>query len=82
MSQFDALNNLSATTQYPPLLIDVGGRDGVVNAGEGISLASIRQSMNNGETLLHIREDEGHNPSSFDLETTFLWDRLTNKMNN
>ena len=76
MSRLDVLNNLSAANQYPPTLVEIGTIDGVVNAGNGITYASMRQGMNNGETLLYSRIGEGHDPTSLALQTAFLWDRL------
>jgi prolyl oligopeptidase PreP (S9A serine peptidase family) len=79
MSKLDVLTNLSADKHYPATLIEIGARDGVVNVGNGISVASIRQKMNNGETLLYTRDTEGHDPSSLDLQTAFLWSRLNKR---
>ena len=76
MSKLDVLSNLSAAKHYPSTLIEIGTKDGVVNVGNGISVASIRQKMNNGETLLYSRIGEGHDPTSLDLQTAFLWSRL------
>ena len=76
MAKLDDLTNLSAKTQYPPTLIEIGTLDGVVNAGNGITLTKIRRQMNNGEVLLYTREGEGHDPNSLDLQSAFLWDRL------
>jgi hypothetical protein len=79
MAKTDVLNNLSAAKQYPPLLVEIGTIDGVVNVGNGITFATMRQGMNNGETVLFSRYGEGHDPSSLALQTAFLWDRLRPK---
>jgi len=79
MSKVDVLNNVSAAKQYPPTLVEIGTIDGVVNVGNGITYANMRQGMNNGETLLYARIGEGHDPSSLALQTAFLWDRLKPK---
>ncbi len=77
MSKIDVLNNISASQKYPPMLIGVGAKDGIVNAGNGITYASLRQSMDNGETLLRVRLSEGHEPEDLVAQTAFLWSRLS-----
>ena len=77
MAELDVLSNLSADKHYPATLIEIGAKDGVVNVGNGISVASIRQKINNGETLLYTRDTEGHDPTALDLQTAFLWSRLS-----
>jgi prolyl oligopeptidase len=76
MAKLDVLNNVSATTKYPPTLVEIGTIDGVVNVGNGITYHNIRQGMNNGEVLLYSRIGEGHDPSTLALQTAFLLDRL------
>lgn len=75
MSKLDVLNNLTAD-KYPATLVEIDTVDGVVNVGNGIGYASVRQKMNKGETLLYARHGEGHTPLSMTLPTAFLWDRL------
>jgi hypothetical protein len=79
MSEIDPLNNISASKPTPPTMIIVGTIDGVVNVGNGITYATMRQGMNNGETVLFAREGEGHDPTSLALQTAFLRDRLRPK---
>jgi len=67
MSKEDPLKNLSADKTYPSTLVLIGTKDGVVNVGNGITLADIRQKMGNGETLLYSRIGEGHDPVNLNL---------------
>lgn len=76
MAKRDVLNNLSSAKQYPPTLVEIGTVDGVVNVGNGVTYAVIRQGMNNGDTYLYSRIGEGHDPTSLAFQTAFLWDHL------
>jgi hypothetical protein len=78
MAKLDVLKNLDAAKKYPPTLIEIGTKDGVVNVGNGITYHAIRQQMANGETLLYSRIGEGHDPVNLNLalQTAFLWSRL------
>jgi hypothetical protein len=79
MSEIDPLTNISASKPTPPTMVIIGTVDGVVNVGNGITYATMRQGMNNGETLLYARVGEGHDPTSLALQTAFLKDRLRPK---
>lgn len=79
MGKLDVLTNVSAAKQYPPTLIGIGTDDFRVNPSVGITYASMRQAMKNGEALLYTRWGEGHelNAKDYGLEMAFLWSRLT-----
>ena len=78
MTKQDVLNNLSPDTKLPPTLVAIGTKDGVVNAGNGITYHNMRQTMGNGETRLYSRIGEGHDPVNLNLafQSAFLRDRL------
>lgn len=77
MKAQDVINNLSKDTQYPPTMGILGTIDGVVNPGNTITYANIRQGMGNGEMVLYSRFGEGHDPLSLAIQTAFLKDKLS-----
>lgn len=76
MSRIDVLNNISASRAYPPTIVSIGTKDGIVNAGNGITYASIRQGLHNSETLLDVNFGGGHASTSLAAQYAFLWERV------